>query len=181
MSRSLTPQPANGGDFWTMTPLLETQEWHAQPKWDGYRAIISPEAIISRHGLPLTTIPEELAAEARELAYEAGATLDAEFLAHRDKGEPAIVIHDLISPKPYKDRREILTWFFRESVWHRPRRRVSLTADTTSLGEAWDLAEAHEHEGIVLKDAGGYPAPGATRRWLKFRFTDQITTNQEAA
>lgn len=169
---SLSPQPMNGGDFETVAAILALSEWNAQPKWDGHRAIISDSSIVSRHGKPLPMEPS-LSLEAIEWADALGFDLDAELMGPRDEGEQALVIHDLIAPLPYDERRRILRSAF-PTTWSRPESGIALTEASHFVGHVWQMAEKHGHEGMVLKDAGDYPKPGNTRRWLKFRFSDQL-------
>lgn len=181
---SITAQPTNGGAFHEALRYLQIRgpypkNWMAQPKWDGHRAVISPVGILSRHNKPLAGIPENLAKEAKALARRANWDLDAELLGTRDDGPKLLVIHDLMSHLPYKERRRILLGLGLSERMDRPEfPGIYLTGHSDNLEVAWETARYFGHEGIVIKDGGGYPALGTTKRWLKFRFADQ--PNQEA-
>jgi DNA ligase D-like protein (predicted ligase) len=166
-------------------PLPDGPGWAYEVKWDGFRALGSPEWLLSRHGKPLNFRPVRDAL--RELA--SGTMLDGEVVTLDESGRPSFgrlqsykhgdsVLYyafDILSLKgksllktPWVERREILQAILPSN----PLLRLSDSFDSSQTNAAAVIKTVREFnlEGAIAKRRDSFYEPGKrSGAWIKQR------------
>ena len=189
--------PAPGGpprpQLATLTETLPSgPEWLFEPKWDGYRAIVTVDGgqahLTSRNGKDLTERFRDVARAAERAVRTPSAVLDGEVVAldehgtarfealQRGSGPLVLIAFDLLSldgeqitGRPLRERRLLLEELLDPTV---PEVRLSPAFDD---GEALlKAARAQGLEGVVAKRADLPYRPGRrTAEWRKLKLRAQ--------
>ena len=174
-------------------PLPSGSGWSFEPKWDGFRAIVSTDGefrVRSRRGWNMTTVLPELP------SVPTGLVLDGELVAwkgsepyfplicrrvlNRDMFLPmTYIVFDLlgldgtdVSERAYSERRELLESLDLNSSWWR-------TCDTFSDGDALFTAVCGMGlEGVIAKKRSSRYRPG-DRGWIKVKNRDYWRRDSE--
>ena len=167
-------------------------EWLFEPKWDGYRALVSvaggEATLTSRNGTDLTERFRDAARAAGRAVRSPSAVLDAEVCAldengvarfenlQSGSGRLVLIVFDLlvldgepVHTRPLRDRRQLLEELIDGSV---DAVRVSPAFED---GEALlDAARERQLEGVIAKRADAPYRPGRrTPEWQKVKLRSQ--------
>lgn len=168
------PRPLNGGIFapnhvvWSGGPVI------VQPKFDGFRCIITRDGAFSRHGkrLPfgLDFADRLIPKLADDMAW-----FDCELLGTRDGNEIALVVFDIRMRGDLTFRQTVLSQVLRDQ----PTCKAQVDAKegeiyqcpNYQLGmEAWQTCRERQLEGVVVKYTDSRYPLGQTSKWVKFRY-----------
>ena len=184
---TLTPQLATSVDT-----LPSGDQWLFEPKWDGYRAIVTiaggEATLTSRNGLSLTERFKDAARAAAKAVRSPSAVLDAEICAldadgvarfealQSGSGSLVLMVFDLlclddepIHELPLRERRERL-----ERVLDPAVKAVRLSPAFDDGAALLEAARAAHLEGVVAKRADAPYRPGRrTPEWQKVKLRAQ--------
>ncbi len=168
-----------------------------QPKWDGFRCLLTEEGAFSRHGKPLPRADKFLKHPDVCDFFDEMAPIvdwiDCELLGTRDDGDLTLIVFDFCmkaairedfiledmeeepdeAVAPWVLRNKILSDFFHECSLTRPPNGVWLTPSGNDPAKMFKSAYEAGHEGIVIKEPWSGYAAGDTCMWTKFRFSEQ--------
>jgi bifunctional non-homologous end joining protein LigD len=172
--------------------LPSGEGWSFEPKWDGYRAIVTisgGEATLrSRNDNDLTPRFAPLARAVAHATRSPDAVLDAEICAldeqgrsslsllQRGEGDPALVVFDLLEldgetlvGEPLERRRELLA-----SLLQAPSRSVIVSPFFEDGAALLRAAEAQGLEGVLAKRLGSPYQPGRrSGDWQKIKLKER--------
>lgn len=166
------PQPINGGQFRLDHAMWSLGEWIAQPKWDGWRAIVTRSGAYTRQGKRLPRAEsweDKLLPILDEVEW-----LDCELLGPRDQGDDTLIVFDASTGGDWETRRIYLESKLEVCGVDRPASGVWLTPYSTRPAEMWHAAKLAGAEGIVAKRPCSRYGSSRAPYWVKFRFADQI-------